>query len=70
MNLTPWFPADVQPVHVGVYEVERVAGLRPMYAHWSGSCWGWWASNPATAAGKLHRQWTSETRGVWRGVAK
>ena len=69
MNLTPWFPHDVKPVHMGVYEVDLVALNRRFYAHWDGRQWGWWATNPATAAGKLHRQWKSTTLGQWRGIA-
>jgi hypothetical protein len=43
-KLTPWFPADVKPVRVGVYERDDSAtdlgNGHAAYSHWSGSKWG------------------------------
>ena len=41
MKLTPWFPADVKPVHVGVYEIyENKRSERRTFKHWNGRFWG------------------------------
>lgn len=47
MKLTEWYPADVKPVHVGVYEVRnsrplhyRAQGrLLGRYRYWDGNNW-------------------------------
>lgn len=55
-KLTPWFPADVKPVHVGVYEVR---GSNHMWL-WNGSLW--------CSAGKI--PWICQGQyKVWRGLA-
>lgn len=37
MKMTPWFPADVTPVHVGVYEVDDHDGMGGQWwAYWDG----------------------------------
>lgn len=38
-KLTPWFPADVKPVHVGIYQTDAVYG-RINYQYWTGKHWG------------------------------
>lgn len=35
-KVTPWFPAEVRPVHAGIYEVEGV--LAPFH-YWDGKQW-------------------------------
>ena len=66
--LTPWYPGDVPPVYIGVYQVEPPSWDRVMYAHWSPRGWGWWADTPATAA--LHRNHVATSRGRWRGLSQ
>lgn len=44
-NLTKWFPPDIKPVHVGVYNVNNVnpkdpAAMCHLYAYWDGKRWG------------------------------
>lgn len=42
IRLTEWFPADVKPVRVGVYEVnDNNAYEFPMYAYWDGVRFGY-----------------------------
>ncbi len=38
MKLTPWFPANVKPVRVGVYEIHSNT-TTPWYRHWDGLNW-------------------------------
>lgn len=38
MKKTKWFPADVKPVHVGVYEIRHTA-LPRGFAMWDGLRW-------------------------------
>lgn len=37
-EMTDWFPAEVKPVHVGVYETNM--GLGNGFSHWDGKAWG------------------------------
>lgn len=72
-KLTPWFPPDVKPVRVGVYEARwtlpamRVRNIQ--YQHWNGVTWGAWAQSPTAALrnaiGPSMRQDPE-----WRGLAK
>jgi hypothetical protein len=41
MKKTKWFPADVKPVHVGVYEVQNMYGsdLPNLFNYWTGKRW-------------------------------
>lgn len=45
-KLTPWFPATVKPVHVGMYETRRKTFNfvpRPLYLrlYWNGEYWSY-----------------------------
>ena len=39
-KLTPWFHADVKPVHVGVYETRDEDFHLAHYQFWDGKKWG------------------------------
>jgi len=41
MSKTDWFPADVKPVRIGVYEVQNMYGpdRAPLFNYWSGKRW-------------------------------
>ena len=39
MKLTPWFPPEVKPVHVGVYMSDDTP-LGPWFRYWNGKQWG------------------------------
>jgi hypothetical protein len=49
MKFTPWFPANVMPVHPGVYEVKTLSG-RPWYRRWDGEVWFAGDCSPEDAA--------------------
>lgn len=69
-KLTDWFPADVEPVHVGVYqrsEPGQKSGFR--YWYWNGAYWevGGWLE--AEFAVLNHRSQSICTDHLWRGLA-
>lgn len=67
MALTPWFPGDVKPVHVGMYE--RDFGWGHAYSYWNGEFWGQYCRTVSVAyasRGKVsfHQQVP------WRGLTE
>ena len=65
-KLTAWFPATVQPVHLGVYE--RELPYPDSFSFWTGTYWLWSARTPKNAATS---RGTSVHQGVpWRGLAE
>ncbi|CAJ0698065.1 hypothetical protein [Ralstonia mannitolilytica] len=71
-QLTPWFPAEVKPVHVGVYEVEPMqldSGFRwPIFSYWNGKLWG-----TACLSREDAEKWglvfkTADQNRQWRGL--
>jgi hypothetical protein len=36
-KMTPWFPVNIKPVHVGVYETDLAGYLG--YSYWNGKYW-------------------------------
>lgn len=76
-KLTPWFPADVKPVHAGVYEIKD--SNRPCYAFWRGDGWGYasW-TKPNEKAIEMCAEdgfrlrdgdWIDDECRSWRGLA-
>ncbi len=68
-KLTPWFPASVKPVHVGVYEItERLLGTG--YCYWNGYEW----ANMGSSINKAYenRDWLEGAYQSknWRGLAE
>ena len=64
-QLTDWFPADVKPVRVGVYE--RRKREHAHYSKWSGECWIAYCSTPGHAALESDRSLFQSLE--WRGLA-
>jgi hypothetical protein len=56
VKLTNWFPADIDPVHPGVYEVEIVCWPWPTMVNWSDKK-GWDIGNDSMVK-------------QWRGLAE
>lgn len=50
MTLTPWFPGDVKPVHIGVYQRDFGGVGNRKYAYWDGKHWRWSNNTPEGAA--------------------
>jgi hypothetical protein len=64
LPVTDWFPADVKPAHVGVYE-RRGQGVR--YAHWDGTQWLLPGETPAEAAQHFNHPAAAQHL-PWRGL--
>ena len=71
MKLTPWFPAEVKPVHVGVYEIyEHRRHERPTFKHWNGSFWGFASASIGQAqSADTHLGPSLVQKCNWRGLA-
>lgn len=72
MKKTDWFPADVKPVHVGVYRVVKSFG--ECWAYWNGKRWSHgflettlYASDVQTM--KTSYRWAYPVK-QWRGLAE
>lgn len=76
-ELTGWFPSEVKPVHVGVYEafmkvIEDRFGsccLEFGFAYWNGESWGAMHTSAAEAA-KIIPWMTGAQRKIWRGLTE
>ena len=69
MKLTQWFPGDVKPVHVGVYERRLKFKTGVYYSQWDGEKWlrlHLTVEDAAASAGAL----SVYQNLPWRGVLK
>lgn len=68
-KLTRWYPADVNPVHKGVYEirVENDSGLR-WFRYWDGRNWMEGSWHPGVA--KYQKHIVTMWRDQWRGLTE
>jgi hypothetical protein len=60
-KMTPWFPVQIKPVHVGVYETE-LDGYLKGYSFWNGKWWCDTARKPELANKRTGMQGKK-----WRG---
>ena len=68
MKTTPWFPGDVKPVRVGVYQ--RGGGVRP-FSYWNGLYWCCSAMSPKNAEDMGRRKLQSIFQAIkWRGLTE
>lgn len=67
-KLTPWFPGDVKPARVGVYERKTRRGMTYRYSFWSGVNWMLSGATPVIAADHGGGKSTSQ-HDEWRGLA-
>jgi hypothetical protein len=66
MNTTEWFPADVKPVHVGIYQVESYLFFGEVWhAHWDGKLWSTAYMLPEYV--NEHEKGSNQDR-IWRGL--
>lgn len=64
--LTPWFPAGVKPVHVGVYETKR--DNCKFFSKWDGKKWLMDCRTPERAKAQSYGSEYQDRQ--WRGVLK
>jgi hypothetical protein len=70
MKLTPWFPAKVKPVRVGVYEIENYSSSK-WYRYWDNEHWYSGAATPNGAIAQFNIYRLIATfRTPWRGLAE
>ncbi|VVE85150.1 hypothetical protein [Pandoraea sputorum] len=74
-KLTDWFPADVKPVHKGVYELGWEDEDGRCFANWDGKKWGFaqWqffhtSEETCQIAANMPGVFAIQTR--WRGLAE
>lgn len=73
--LTEWFPAEVKPVHKGVYEFQDLpaCGVNKFYRYWCGRCWWGSGFSPQMAKDSFLRGTRSFTFVMadeeWRGLS-
>jgi hypothetical protein len=67
-KLTPLFPPNVKPVHVGVYpsRLPEEYNYEEGYSHWDGITWG---NQYATPPEANKRGLCGEQEKMWRGLA-
>jgi hypothetical protein len=70
-TLTDWYPADVKPVRVGVYETKSpvLAGDPGWYAYWNGDAWSWGFLSKYSAYLKRKERGKFQNR-QWRGLTE
>lgn len=56
-NLTPWFPAEVKPVHVGFYQASIFAHEEGPIMWWTGKEWEWVDEDGIASPASQDRFW-------------
>jgi hypothetical protein len=75
-QMTPWFPSNIKPVRVGVYEVFTPNSLANKYAYFDKNGWRLCAESVEDARGESHWDgiyWSSSmnlSSSKWRGFTK
>jgi hypothetical protein len=70
-QMTPWFPANVKPVHAGVYEIKIRYEDRSTYCYWGGDRWGFFAHRPDVAELLCNAfADTASQAKIWRGFTE
>ena len=74
-KLTPWFPGDVNPFRVGVYEIYGSSFTGRVFRVWNGNGWGSTLSSPSGVDSLQCVQcvtyyWPGEDMTGWRGLTK
>ena len=67
-KLTEWFPPEVKPVRVGVYEVDHPPGR--WFRKWDGKTWLCGSKAPQRAAKNTLQLDHPSDRRSWRGLAE
>ena len=72
---TPWFPLNIKPVRLGVYQIINHHASYAHYSYWNGKFWCFTTDSPAEAVqykekpspsvGKMYNYYDQ-----WRGLEK
>lgn len=66
-EMTDWFPVNVKPTHVGVYEVRYFPTGK--YCLWDGKKWAWCQTTVNYAYKYASTKGASQHK-IWRGIKK
>lgn len=71
-KLTPWFPANIKPVHEGVYQTKIHAGDKSGgFQYWNGFSWRFWGIDAQDAYYcKEARSGFNQGAIQWRGLTR
>lgn len=69
MQLTPWFPGDLKPVRVGVYE-RKYDTTQTAYCHFDGQNWRFGTTSLHFASDAASKRLSNAQNLPWRGVMK
>jgi hypothetical protein len=72
IKLTPWFPLNINPKRVGIYQMQIPGFFENVYSRWSGEYWSCWDFYAKVAGMCQSKSFTIyEIDGVkWRGISK
>ena len=65
---TDWFPGNVKPVRVGVYQ--RQYDWLLAFSYWDGKHWGWTEPGTAKQAAEYRYPQSREQELPWRGLPR
>jgi hypothetical protein len=68
MKKTKWYPGNVKPVHVGVYETEPLYNSK-RFQFWNGQWWGYPAHTIQRAFDWRYVRSTNQSD-AWRGLTE
>jgi hypothetical protein len=68
MKLTDWFPPEVKPVRVGVYERKFGSSENCGLCKWNGKAWFWRCKTPFDASTESVKSGFQEL--PWRGLTE
>ena len=69
-GLTPWFPGDVKPARVGVYQTDGMTGDMECFQLWTGEGWGFCSFTAREADEARMYGLSGSQKPKWRGLAK
>lgn len=69
MKLTPWFPAEVKPIHVGAYLSREYSDGADFFRYWDGARWGAAARTIPEAILQASESYACQGN-QWRGLAR
>lgn len=69
MKLTEWFPPNIKPVHIGIYNTSIPGNTDQFYSYWNGELWSGGYFKFAEAE-KYNKMIGMTQYKQWRGVLK
>lgn len=71
-RVTPWYPPEIEPVRVGVYERDNSQhAMAGRFSYWNGQVWCGWGGTVSIAHWNGKRNHVSSAQHLpWRGLAR